>query len=192
MAIMPRETAVTMNTSPPIAKNVLLTGLPGCGKTTVIGRIVGRLTQLRLAGFHTREIRERGGRRGFEAIGLHGSAVVLAHVDFSGRQRVGRYGVDVAGFERLIKTELSGTSTDADVFVIDEIGKMECLSHIFIEQTNRILASTVPVLATIAAKGGGFISDVKKRDDVEIVRVTTANRDELPDRIAQRLREGRW
>lgn len=176
-----------MNTSPPIAKNILLTGLPGCGKTTVVSRIVDRLAQLRLAGFYTREIRRSGNRRGFEAVGLHGSSVVLAHVDFSGRHRVGRYGVDVTGFERLIETELSGMTADADVFVIDEIGKMECLSHVFIEQTNRVLASSVPVLATIAAKGSGFIGDVKKRDDVEIVHVTPANRGELPDRIVQRL-----
>ena len=184
---MLRETPVTMNTSPPIAKNILLTGLPGCGKTTVISRIVDRLAQLRLAGFYTREIREFGNRRGFEAVGLRGSSVVLAHVDFGRRHRVGRYGVDVTGFERLIEAELSGMTADADVFVIDEIGKMECLSHVFIEQTNRALASSVPVLATIAAKGSGFIGDVKNRDDVEIVHVTPANRGELPDRIVQRL-----
>ena len=118
-----------MDTSPPIARNILLTGLPGCGKTTVISRIVDRLAQLRLAGFYTREIRERGDRKGFEAVGLHGSSVVLGHVDFSGRQRVGRYGVDVAGFEKLIESELSGITADADAFVIDEIGKMECLSR---------------------------------------------------------------
>ena len=74
--------------------------------------------------------------------------------------------------------------------MIDEIGKMECLSDVFIERTKGALASSVPVVATVAAKGGGFIGDVKRRDDVEIVQVTPANRDALPDRIVQRLRDG--
>jgi nucleoside-triphosphatase len=176
-----------MNKSPTLAKNILLTGLPGCGKTTVVSRVVDRLAQRRLAGFYTREIRERGSRKGFEAVGLHGSSVVLAHVDFGGRHRVGRYGVDVARFEKLIQAELSGSTADADLLVIDEIGKMECLSDVFIEQTKWALASRVPVLATIAAKGGGFMGEVKARVDVEIVHVTPANRDELPDTIVQRL-----
>jgi len=184
------EMLVTMNTSPPVTKNILLTGLPGCGKTTVIRQVVDRLAHVRLAGFYTQEIRECGRRIGFEAVGLCGSSVVLAHVDFRGRYRVGRYGVDVAGFERLIETTLPNSAADVDVFVIDEIGKMECLSDVFIERTNSALASSVPVLTTIAAKGGGFIGDVKKRDDVEIVHITPANRDELPDRIVQRLRDG--
>ena len=53
-------------------KNVLLTGPPGCGKTTVIRRVVERSGERRLAGFYTQEIRQHGQRVGFEAIGLNG------------------------------------------------------------------------------------------------------------------------
>jgi len=48
----------------------------------------------------------------------------------------------------------------------------------------------VPVLATIAAKGGGFIAQVKARADVELVRVTNENREGLPEGIAARLLVG--
>ena len=51
-------------------KKLLLIGPPGCGKTTVLRRVVERLSGLRLAGFYTREIRQRGQRAGFEAVGL--------------------------------------------------------------------------------------------------------------------------
>jgi nucleoside-triphosphatase THEP1 len=47
--------------------HLLLTDLPGCGKTTAV---------LHLAGFYTTETREGGGRVGFEAISLQ---AVLAH-----------------------------------------------------------------------------------------------------------------
>ncbi len=64
-------------------KNLLLTGSPGCGKTTVLKRVAEHLGDLRLAGFLTLELREHGQRVGFEAVGLGGSRVILAHVRFS-------------------------------------------------------------------------------------------------------------
>ena len=55
-------------------RNVLLTGAPGCGKTTVICRVIELLGDLRLAGFYTQEIRNRDQRVGFQAIGLSGQS----------------------------------------------------------------------------------------------------------------------
>ena len=57
-----------------LAKNLLLTGPPGCGKTTVIRRLVERLANRRVAGFYTHEIRKKGQRVGFEVRGLNGGA----------------------------------------------------------------------------------------------------------------------
>ena len=171
-----------------IAKNILLTGLPGCGKTTVVRRVVERLSHQRLAGFYTEELREHGQRLGFEAIGLGGGKTMLAHVDFRTRHRVGRYGVDLEGFEAIVHTELNREPGEVDLIVIDEIGKMECLSPVFVAAITRVLDGPVPVLATIAAKGGGFIAQVKARSDVEIVTVTSANRDRLPEELARRFR----
>lgn len=63
-------------------KNLLLTGSPGCGKTTVLERVAAHLGDLRLAGFLTLELREHGQRVGFEAVGLGGHRAILAHVRF--------------------------------------------------------------------------------------------------------------
>ena len=176
-----------MNLSPSPAKNLLLTGPPGCGKTTVIRRVIHQLPHLRLAGFYTQEMRDHDRRVGFEAISLRGGSVVLAHVDFGGRHRVGRYGVDLAGLESLIKTELQRPAAEVDLYVIDEIGKMECLSDLFIDATSLALDTPVPILATVAAKGGGFIGLVKTRPDVEIEFVSPQTRDGLPDTIVRRF-----
>src|SRR5208337_2279094 len=59
-------------------KNLLLTGLPGCGKTTVLERVAEHFGDLRLAGFLTLELREQGQRVGFEAVGLGGRRAILA------------------------------------------------------------------------------------------------------------------
>ena len=169
---------------PATIKNVLLTGPPGCGKTTVIRQVVGRLVDLRLAGFYTKEIRQQGQRVGFEAVGLAGQSAMLAHADFRSSHRVGRYGVDLGGFEAILQAELARPADGVDVFVIDEIGKMECLSRVFVEAVTRVLDSPVPVLATVAAKGGGFIAAVRGRPDVEVITVCTDNRDKLAEELA--------
>jgi len=39
-------------------KNILLTGKPGCGKTTLIRRVLERLTEIDSGGFYTQEIRK--------------------------------------------------------------------------------------------------------------------------------------
>jgi len=170
-------------------KNLLLTGPPGCGKTTVIRRFIERLGDLRLAGFYTQEIRQHCQRVGFEAVGLGGQTTTLAHVDFHGPHHVSRYGVDLDGFDAIVEQELGQVASwvDVIVIVIDEIGRMECLSPLFVEVVTRILDGPVPVLATVAVKGGGFIAQVKARPDVEIVTVTMANRDRLPDELAVRI-----
>jgi len=168
-------------------KNVLLTGPPGCGKTTVVRRVVQALDGLRLAGFYTQEVRERGQRVGFEIVGRAGQRCLLAHVDWRSHLRVGRYGVEPDRLEPVIEAELSQSPGDVDVYVLDEIGKMECLCPFFVEAVRRVLDGPAPVLTTIAQKGGGFIAEAKARPDVQLVAVDPANRDDLPDQLANVL-----
>jgi len=170
------------------APKLLLTGRPGVGKTTVIMRTLALLDESHAVGFYTRELRGPRGRLGFEAVTLDGRKQVLAHVDFRSRQRVSKYGVDVAGFERRIVPSIDPEAQpEADLIVIDEIGKMECFSARFREAVRRALDSPLPLLGTIGKAGGGFIAEVKARPDVELIEVTLANRDRLPAQLAARL-----
>jgi nucleoside-triphosphatase len=105
-------------------KNLLLTGIPGCGKTTVLERVVKRLGKLRLTGFLTLELREYGQRVGFEAVGMGGRRAILAHARFSSPASVGRYGVDPDRLVPLVEEELVQPPGSVDAFLIDEIGKM--------------------------------------------------------------------
>lgn len=168
-----------------MAKHLLLTGFPGCGKTTLIRRIVDRLQDRRLAGFYTQEVCGPDGRRiGFEAIMLNGGSTTLASVRSKSEIRVGKYGVDLPRFEELILGELQRSDAHADLFIIDEIGKMECCSYHFVQLMVGLLRNETPlVLATVAMKGGGFIREVKERDDVKLVEVTPRNRDDLVAQI---------
>jgi nucleoside-triphosphatase len=161
-------------------KNTLLTGKPGCGKTTVIRRLIERLADLRLAGFYTQELREHGQRVGFEAISLSGQRAILAHVGFKSKHRVGKYGVDPERLESLLKTELQ---RQADAWIVDEIGKMELFCPAFVEAVPRLLDAPLPMVATVAMKGHGLIAAVKARKDVRLIHVANDNRDRLAEEL---------
>lgn len=169
-------------------QHILLTGPPGCGKTTVVRHVADQLSDLRLAGFFTRELRHGVQRVGFEAIGLSGQTARLARGSSKSRLRVGKYGVELPGFEKLLRAELEARNEAVDLYVVDEIGKMECFSDLFMETIRQILDGDVPLLGTIALKGGGFIGEVKQRDDVELITVSPENRDSLPGDLAARFR----
>jgi nucleoside-triphosphatase len=173
---------------PTAAKNLLLTGAPGCGKTTVLRRLAERLGDLRLAGFLTLELREHGERVGFEAIDLKGQRTILAHVRSRSPVRVGRYGVEPERLVPLVEGNLLRPAGSVGLFLIDEIGKLECYCPAFVAAVRRVLEGPVPVLASIALRGDGFIAEVKARPDVRIIEVLQGNRDELPERLAEWLK----
>ena len=171
-------------------KNLLLTGPPSCGKTTAVLRLVERLTNLRLAGFYTREVREGGSRVGFEAVGIStGRHAALAHVRSRSRFRVGRYGVEPDALAPLVAVELGKATGEVDLFVIDEIGKMELFCPSFAVAITRLLDGAVPVIASVALKGSGLIAHVKQRPDARLLHVTAASRDGLPGELAAWLRK---
>ena len=161
---------------------LLITGSPGSGKTTVIRKVAAALSGRRLGGFYTEEIRVRGERKGFRLATFDGQERVMAHVDFRGPQRVGRYGVDVPVIDQLADSALAVREA-VDVYLVDEIGKMECMSSRFVAALGGLLDSRKPVVATIAQKGGGPIAEIKDRKDAELWEVTRANRDGMPQEV---------
>lgn len=163
-------------------KNFLITGLPGVGKTTLIRKISEALKPFHPVGFYTEEIRERGVRRGFELISLKGKRKLLSHKEISSPYKVDQYKVDIEGFEDFLDS-ISFFSSSARLIIIDEIGKMECLSLRFREILKEILDSDRWLIATIALKGTGLISTVKERKDVRIFEITKKNREPLLSEI---------
>jgi nucleoside-triphosphatase len=166
---------------------ILLTGLPGCGKTTAIIKIIAGLDCEKVAGFYTEEIRKNDIRKGFCWKRLDGVEGILAYVNIKSRYKVGKYGVGVAGFEKSVVPILEVEQSDAELFVIDEIGKMECLSEKFIDAVRGLFASDKSVLATVAQKGSSLISEVKNYPGIQLFKLTHQNRDKTIGEILQIL-----
>lgn len=192
-------------------RHVLLTGRPGVGKTTVVRRLADRLTEaggdasengtgggrgldagppaLEVAGFLTEEIREEGERKGFRAVALPGGeARTMAHREIEGGPRVAAYGVDVAAVDALAAETLDPDRAP-DVWLVDEIGKMECLSGRFVEAVRALLDGDRPVVATVGGGGSEFMEAVRRREDAALWRVTRDNRDALPAKLDREVRK---
>jgi nucleoside-triphosphatase len=161
-----------------VRKNILLTGRPGVGKTTLIKKLSDALGPFHPAGFYTDEIREGSVRKGFELVSLDGRKQILSHVDVKGLFRVGKYGVDIVGFEAFLKV-IDFLSPAVGLIIVDEIGKMECLSDKFRTLLRKILNSDKSLIATIALRGGGIIAEIKGQRETTLWEVTSQNRDSI-------------
>jgi len=159
-------------------KNILITGLPGVGKTTLIKRLSEELKDYHPVGFYTAEIREEGVRKGFELIGLDGRRGILSHTNIKSPYKVSKYGVDIESFEDFLDSILFLDSATGFI-IIDEIGKMECFSDKFRRLLKEVLDSKKLFIATIALKGSGLIAEIKGRPDVKIFEITQGNRETL-------------
>ncbi|KAL5181193.1 Cancer-related nucleoside-triphosphatase [Glycine soja] len=181
-------------------KCFLVTGPPGVGKTTLIMKVFESLKvnpSLKLQGFYTREIRRAGQRVGFEVVTLDGRTAPLASIDISTPEslrwpNVGKYKVDVASFESLALPELQ-VKEDTDLFIIDEVGKMELFSSSFFPAVLRVLESNIPVLASIPVpKFGRDIPEVarlRNHAGATCFTLSVSNRDAVREQIHSQLED---
>ena len=158
----------------------LLTGRPGCGKTSLIRQAVAGLEDS-AGGFYTEEIRRQGERKGFRLVTLAGEAAVLADVRIDSRYRVGRYGVDIDALERVGVAALKQAIRDCSLVAVDEIGKMELFSSSFKQAVLEAIDSGKRIMGTIMFSPNKWADAIKRRPEVFVAPVTGANRQQVLD-----------
>jgi len=142
---------------------------------------------LPVGGFYTEEMREGGTRAGFKLVTLDGEEAVFADVDFKTRERVGKYGLNLATLEAVGVKAIREATRTQQLVVIDEIGPMEIRSAIFREALSEALDSSAPILATIVARSLPFADAIKKRRDVTVIEVRPDNREQLVSELSEQF-----
>ena len=172
---------------------ILITGMPGVGKTTLVKKLSAelKLKGIHFQGFYTEEVRNSGHERiGFDVISFEGHRGILAR-DSSmakptpAKNKVGKYSVCVEDFEAIANPILCHKT---ELLVIDEIGKMEMKSNKFENSIKSILESVkagkMKLIATIPQKATiQVVENMKIVQNSKLFNVTKSNRDQIYDEI---------
>ncbi|MCG3259364.1 MAG: 50S ribosome-binding GTPase [Candidatus Heimdallarchaeota archaeon] len=156
--------------------NILITGYPRVGKTTLINRIV-ETTKKEVVGFVTSEIKLNNRRVGFNIETFSGLKLPLASKE--NRQslyRVASYGVYLENVDTIVdQVKQDMEEFSYDWIILDEIGKMELFSTKFKQFVEKCLEQKC-VLGTIMMRDNDFTSKTKNRLDTIVYQLTEKNR----------------
>lgn len=153
---------------------ILITGAPGCGKTTLIKKVAESIS-IPYCGFFTAEIRRQGKRVGFEIESFSAAKAVMSHVDTKSPYKVGRYGVDIESINRIAIPEMETAISRKQLLIIDEIGKMELCSEKFKNLITQVFRTNIPFIGTILFRGHPFCEDLKRFAGTEILTLARGN-----------------
>ena len=173
-----------VNNENEVPQNILLTGKPGCGKTTLIEKVIKRLS-CPVCGFLTREIRQGRSRFGFKIEDLNGRKDLLATKSFRSKFRVGSYRVNVEAVDRIAVSAIEEGLGKKTVIVIDEIASMELLSQRFRNAVLAALDAPYPVVASIQMKSSPFLDKLRLRGDILLFYISSGNREALVNKVSQ-------
>ena len=165
--------------------NILLTGEPRSGKSTLLERIISNMDNQ--FGFLTREIRKGNQRVGFEVITHTNQKLLLAHKDMRSEHKVSKYGVDVANFNEFVVPFI--TFKKKNQLYLDEIGEMQLFSPKFRQLVSRYINSQNPLIATISQTYSSLYTEmIKERRDVQLIEITPQNREDKYHEIKRLLK----
>ncbi len=162
----------------------IIRGRPGSGKSTAAMIVRRRLEErgVKVGGIRTPEVRSGGKRVGFEVVDLvTWERVLFASVDYESPWRVSKYGVRVDLFESVAIPALERAMRDADVVVVDEIGKMELLSERFISTVRRLWETERAALGTAPVSRIGFVEEISSKS--RVIRIERG----MAERVAEEL-----
>ena len=160
---------------------IFVTGLPGCGKTTLMKDIANLLKDsgTNISGFITEEVREKGFRQGFTIEDLRtGEKLIFASVEQISNIKFGKYFLNIQNFEKIALIAFE----NAQIVLIDEIGKMEFYSRSFKYYLFKSLEKDINLIATLHRD---FVKDFSR---YEILTLTRENYNSIKEKILIELK----
>ena len=158
--------------------HVLLTGQVQVGKTTALTRFLEKFG-VTADGYRTYW-------RDCDILliapyGLPDGAIVAATTKENGQRSPVLEAFDVFG------AELVENSGKKDIIVFDELGRLETGAVHFTSAVLKKFDGNIPILGVIKPEHNSFLDSIRSKPNVKVIEVTTANRDSVPDLIAEYL-----
>ena len=157
-------------------KNIIITGLPRSGKSTLLKKIIETIPLKK--GFVTNEIKPGGERIGFETEMWNGTKAILAYKsDTPSKLIVSNYNVSIAELD-MFSDELFGKWGSEDVLYIDEIGQMQLFSTKLQNLVANYLESPQTTIMTLSSVfSSDFTDEIRKRDDIVHIELSETSRE---------------
>lgn len=156
-------------------KNILITGMPRSGKSTLLKKLIINLNQK--VGFVTNEVLKDGERVGFELETYNEERSMLASVDLKTNFKVSKYFVDIKNLDKIILSV--DKFNKGDFLFLDEIGQMQLFSEKFKILVKKYLDSPNVCIATLSKiYSDEFIEAIKKRNDIFLIEINGENYNE--------------
>ncbi len=149
----------------------------------MIQRLLDEISDKKVSGFVTPEIKINDVRQGFKIIDLVSKEEeILASLNIKHGPSVSRYKVNVEGIDSIMDKFLENYES-SEYVIIDEIGMMEFYSKKFRETVRMVLSSDKKVVATLSKK---FVKEYK--DKGQIYTLTRENFDDVFDKVWRQIR----
>lgn len=165
-------------------KNIFITEKKGIGKSTLLKKVIEDI-DCSIGGFIQEKI------FGEELSFFN----VLSLYDLNDNYVIGSYDLKskslnplIENFDIISKNILLKSLYYRDIVVLDELGFLEEDSRLFKETVYKILDSNKPVLGVLKECDTSFVSKIKTRKDVYVIKIDESNRDSAKYEIIERLR----
>lgn len=164
-----------------------ITGLPEAGKTYTLLKVIEMLenSETKIGGMITKPMFKKDKKIGFEIVNwMTKEKAVLAKFNPDADIENEQFDVEIKALETIGVKAITQATEEADIIVIDEVGKLEVESDVFVNAVKAALETDKPMLLTLHKKSRNpLLQDIRRRDDVRILEVTPVNRSLLPYKI---------
>lgn len=158
------------------AKNILITGKVGVGKTTIVKHLLHKIS-IPWGGYFTERVVEGKTTLAHRMVTSDGRAKIFADRSWVNLPQFGPMGVRVDVFEQLGVDILRKARQTAELIVMDEIGIMERNAKHFQQEVIACFGCPLPVIAVMKNSATDKWLALMSPDDYQIYNVIPQNRD---------------
>ena len=161
-------------------KNILITGKIQCGKSTLINKILNKLT-IPYSGYKTLPYYKDGKKSGYyiKSINLKNEMKEKISINISNelstKCEVFVNGFDITGVD-ILKSSME--DKNSKIILLDEIGTLEKCSSKFMQEIDNCLNSEKMVIGVLKKKSDEFLNRISKRKDTFIVDIENSTNEE--------------
>ncbi|MCL4340650.1 MAG: NTPase [Candidatus Thermoplasmatota archaeon] len=172
-----------------VAVKIGITGPVGSIKAEALRKIMDMLINdgMTIQGVLVNEIVEQGKLKGYSLFDINTKKRVnFADSDIVSRVKIDKLGVDTRLLEEILIPSLKKAREEADIIVIDEVGKLENVTKSIQKEIVETLKSEKPLVVTLHKKSRNpVLQEIKALEGIRVFDITPINRNLLPFRVVR-------